>query len=400
MPRLAERYKPKDKCRAKHVVAFIRVFKDRGSIPRTSTIKFMQKNAKLFLFFVLGIFIFGCARLPLKEELPVYNINGAGYYSLLSLCQLKGMSLDYDIYARLVNLSKDNHSISFVVGDNLVLVDKKALLLKNPTEIYEGKIMVPVQFKEEVIAPIFKVVKLPLGSKQTRVIPLIKKVVIDPGHGGRDPGAVSRSGLKEKDVNLDIAKNLADFFRREGIEVVMTRNSDIFIPLGKRVEIANNSKADLFISIHANANKSRSLHGFEVYYVSTTVSDLTRGSYAAKHFNLNLDSSYFASNSQVLKSILWDKLYTYNRAESISLASDICRSAGESLSVRVIGVKDARFEVLRGTRMPAVLVEVGFLSNAKEEQLLRDSSYRKKLSQSIFKGVFDYACKTKEGFGR
>ncbi|MFY9402486.1 MAG: N-acetylmuramoyl-L-alanine amidase [Candidatus Omnitrophota bacterium] len=360
----------------------------------------MRRKAKLFLFFVLGIFIFGCARLPVKESLPVYNINGAGYYSLSSLCQLNGLTLNYDIYTRLVSLTKDSHSISFVVGDNLVLVDKKVFLLKNSIEIYEGKIMVPAQFKEEVVAPIFKVAKLPPSPKQTRVMPLIKKVVIDPGHGGHDPGAVSRGGLKEKDVNLDIAKNLAESFRREGIEVVMTRNSDVFIPLGKRVEIANNSKADLFISIHANANKSRSLHGFEVYYVSSTVSDSDRAAYAAKHFNLNLDSSCFASNSQVLKSILWDMLYTYNRAESIFLASDICRLAGESLNVRVIGVKDARFEVLRGARMPAVLVEVGFLSNAKEEQLLRDPSYRKKLSQSIFEGALNYACKAKEGFGR
>lgn len=351
---------------------------------------------------VLFLFLSGCATAPVKESIPVYSVNGTAYYSLSDLCQSRGISLKYDIYTRTANLTKDSHSISLMVGDNLVLVDRRAFLLKDPVDIYKGMIVVPVQFKDIALAPISRTVKAPVEARKTNLSSLIKRVVVDAGHGGRDPGAVGRSGLKEKDVNLDIARRLAERFRREGVSVVMTRSSDVFIPLGKRVEIANSSRADLFISVHANANRTRSLHGFEVYYVSPTVGDSSRASYAARHFSLNLDSSCFGSNSQVLKSILWDMIYTYNRAESIYLASDICRVTGENLNVRIIGVKDARFEVLRGARMPAVLVEVGFLSNAREEQLLKDGSYREKLSQSIFEGVLNYARKIQfvEGYDR
>ena len=350
-------------------------------------------NKKLLLFLVLIFFIFGCAGLPVKEGLTVYNLNGTAYYSLPALCQLRGISLEYDTFSRTANLIKDNHSIDLMAGDNLILVDKRAVLLKHPVDIYQGMIVVPAQFKELALDPLFKPIKAAAKRKGITLSSCIKKVVIDPGHGGHDPGAVGRTGLKEKDVNLDIAKRLASRFKQEGVEVVMTRNSDVFIPLGKRVEIANSSKPNLFISIHANANRTRSLHGFEVYYVSLTVSDSARASYAARNFSLNLESSCFASHSQALKAILWDMIYTYNRGESIGLASDICRAAGDSLNIRIIGVKDARFEVLRGARMPAVLVEVGFLSNAKEEQLLRDGYYREKISQSILEGVLNYARK-------
>jgi N-acetylmuramoyl-L-alanine amidase len=343
------------------------------------------------ILFAVCFMLAGCATAPVKESLPVYSLNGSSYYPLSALCQSRGISLNYDIYTRTANLIKDNHTIDLMVGDNLVLLDKRALLLKHPVDMHHGMVIVPLQFKELALDPIFKVAGVPVITRKAPLSLFVKKVVVDPGHGGRDPGAVGRTGLKEKDVNLDIAKRLAKRLKQEGVEVVMTRNTDVFIPLGKRVELANNSRADLFISIHANANKTRSGHGLEVYYVSPTVNDSTRALYAAKYSHLNLDNSFFSGDSQTLRAILWDMIYTYNRAESIVLGREICRAAGDSLDIRVIGVKDARFEVLRGARIPAILVEVGFLSNAKEEQLLKDGYYRDKLSQSILEGVFNYA---------
>lgn len=347
------------------------------------------------LLILIALFICGCASVPVKESLAVYNLNGTSYYSLAALCQRRGIVLSYDIFSRTANLTKDNNTIDLMVGDNLILVNKRAVLLSHPVDIYMGMLVVPVKFRELALDPIIKTVKIPAKPSLIPLSSFVKKVVIDAGHGGYDPGAVGRSGLKEKDVNLDIAKRLANRLKQQGVEVVMTRSSDVFIPLGKRVEIANNTKANLFISIHANASKTRSVHGFEIYYVSSSVSDSDRAWHSAKNFHLNLDNSYFASNSQVLKTILWDMLYTYNRGESIALASDICRAVGDNLNVRIIGVKNARFEVLRGARMPAVLVEVGFLSNIREEQLLKDGFYREKLSQSILGGILNYARKLK-----
>src|SRR3989338_5556563 len=143
----------------------------------------------------------------------------------------------------------------------------------------------------------------------------------------------------------------------------MTRSTDKFIPLPRRVDIANNSRADLFVSIHSNANRVRSLNGFEVYYVAPSVNDSNRAMLAAKSAGLNLDSSYFASHSLDLKATLWDMLYTLDRAESIELSRSICRIVHNGLDCRVIGIKGARFYVLKGARMPAVLIEAGFLSN-------------------------------------
>lgn len=352
----------------------------------------------IFIILVFGFYLLtfsGCVTIPVKESLPVYSLNGVTYYALAPLCELRGISLKYDTFSRTANLFKDNHSINLRVGDNLILVDRRAILLNHPVDIYQGAVVVPAQFKEQTVDILFRAVKVTSLRQAGALSSVIKKVVIDAGHGGNDPGARGRTGLREKDVNLDIAKRLAILLRAEGVQVVMTRNSDKFIPLGTRVQITNNSRADLFISIHSNANRAKSLNGFEVYYVSPSINDSKRASYAAKNAYLNLDSSCFASRSQDLKAILWDMLYTYGRAESIGLSRAICSSAGDNLNVRVIGIKDARYEVLRGAQIPAVLVEVGFLSNQNEERMLKNSNYREKLSQSIMEGIRNYARDTR-----
>jgi len=246
---------------------------------------------------------------------------------------------------------------------------------------------VPYKFKEDVLDKLFKEVPsvaLPLA---------IKKVVIDAGHGGNDPGAVGRTGTYEKNINLDIAKRLYSILRQEGIQVVMTRAQDRFVSLPSRVSIANNSGADLFLSIHSNANHVRSLYGFEVYYAGTNADDYKRALWAAQNTPLVFDRSCFAGNSLTLKTILWDMIYAYNRASSVGLARSVCRSVSRSLDCRILGIKGARFYVLKGSRMPAILIEAGFLTNANEERLLKNSAYRQQIAEAIAQGVrsFDEA---------
>jgi N-acetylmuramoyl-L-alanine amidase len=275
-----------------------------------------------------------------------------------------------------------------MVGDNLVLVDGEPKTLHNPVELYQGAVVVSYKFKQDIIDVLFKAsapspeARLPLRS--------IRKIVIDAGHGGSDPGAIGKLGLREKDVTLDIAKRLNSLFKAEGIQVVMTRSTDKFVPLSTRVDIANNSGADLFISVHANANRVSGLNGFEVYYVSTKANDSQRAELAAKEARLNLDDSYFASNSTTLKAILWDMLYTYDRAESIDLARYICRDIDQDVNCRILGIKEANFYVLKGVRVPAVLLEVGFVSNYKEERMLKNDYYRQQIAQAIAQGIENY----------
>jgi N-acetylmuramoyl-L-alanine amidase len=220
----------------------------------------------------------------------------------------------------------------------------------------------------------------------------IKKIVIDAGHGGKDPGTIGKRGLREKDVNLDIAKRLSRLLRSDGVEVIMTRSTDTFVSLERRVDIANNSRADLFISIHSNANRVRRLNGFEVYYISPNVNDSRRALYCAQNAALNLDRSCFSGAPSLnLKATLWDLIHTSNRAESIRLARDVCSVIDSNLNIKVLGIKGAPFYVLKGARMPAILIEAGFLSNSQEERLMKNAYYRQQIAESIEQGIQRYA---------
>jgi N-acetylmuramoyl-L-alanine amidase len=342
------------------------------------------------LSFALCILNFnGCATVPSREAFPTYHINGLAYLPLVSLCESKGINWEYDTFARTVNLSKDFHKINLTVGDTLVLVDGNPVHLKYPVDIYEGMVVVPYKFKEQILESLFKE---NYPSRKTFVhLPTVKKVVIDAGHGGGDPGAIGRSGLREKDINLDLAKRLAQLLRASGVNVVMTRSTDEPVLLSRRVDIANNAHPGLFISIHTNANRVRSLNGFEVYYVSPNVDDSRRALMAAANATLDFDSSCFASDSLDLRATLWDMIYTYNRAASIELARDICKSVDRDLNMQILGIKSARFEVLRDVHMPALLIEIGFLSNNNEERMLRNNYYRQRIAEGIAQGISNYA---------
>jgi len=222
-----------------------------------------MKNKLVFLSLLLLV-ISGCATLPTGENIATYSIGGQTYYPLVSLCDLRGVVMQYEPLLHTVYLSKENKSVNLRAGDSLILVNDSVVHLNYPVDIYQGTIVVPRQFKEEIFDLLFKQITAGHRRLGTGKIKLTK-VVIDAGHGGNDPGAMGRSGLREKDVNLDIARKLSDFLRAEGVATVLTRSSDRFIPLSTRVSIANKSGADLFICIHSNANRSRSLSGLEVY---------------------------------------------------------------------------------------------------------------------------------------
>lgn len=350
----------------------------------------ITKYLKIFIVCIsLVILISGCATISTRENIPTYSISGQTYYPLVSLCDLRGVAMQYEPLIHTAYLSKDNKTVNLRAGDSLVLVNDSILHLSSPVDIYQGTIVVPRQFKDQVFDVLFK----QTAFVQRRASGKIKltKIVIDAGHGGNDPGAIGKSGLREKDVNLDIAKKLSNLLKAEGVQTILTRSSDKFIPLSLRVSIANKSQADLFISIHSNAARSRSLSGFEVYYVAPSVSDAKRAAFTARSTSLNLKNATFASNSQDLKTILWDMIYANSRAESIEFSKTLCKVMDATIDANILGVKNARFQVLKGIRMPGVLVEVGFVSNLNEERLLRTGAYRQKLAQGIVEALRNYS---------
>ena len=348
-----------------------------------------MKNRMVSLFLIV-LFFSGCATIPTGDNIATYSINGATYYPLVTLCDLRGVQLQYDVLLRTVHLNKDAQKVSLRVGDALVLVNDNVLHLNSPVDIYQGTIAVPRQFKEQVFDLLFK--PLVPGHRRAGTAKIkLNKVVIDSGHGGNDPGAIGKNGLKEKDVNLDIAKRLSSLLRAEGVATVLTRSTDKFVPLSTRVSMANHSGADLFISLHSNAARSRSLSGFEVYYVAPSVSDSKRAALTARSTALNLKDAVFSSGTGDLKVIVWDMIYANSRAESIELSRSLCKVMDSSIDANILGVKNARFAVLKGITMPGILIEVGFVSNLNEERLLRTGAYREKLAVGILEGIREYS---------
>ncbi|NWF52565.1 MAG: N-acetylmuramoyl-L-alanine amidase [Nitrospirae bacterium] len=225
-----------------------------------------------------------------------------------------------------------------------------------------------------------------------------RRIVIDPGHGGHDPGAIGPSGLCEKDVVLDIALKLKKILLEDPLnEVFLTRERDIFIPLEERTAIANNKNADLFISIHANANPRRSAKGIETYLLNWT-NDEEAIRVAARENAISFKKmKEMHRQMDVLEMIKNDLMRENKRDESIRLAHYIQRSLTSTLSKSRNrhkrldhGVKQALFYVLFGAKMPSVLVEVSFISNPEEERLLSDDSYRMHIAKAISEGIDIY----------
>ncbi|MBI5238645.1 MAG: N-acetylmuramoyl-L-alanine amidase [Deltaproteobacteria bacterium] len=216
------------------------------------------------------------------------------------------------------------------------------------------------------------------------------RIVLDPGHGGKDPGAIGRRGLKEKDVTLKLSKLLRDRLSKDirASSVITTRDADEFIPLEERTAIANKNDADLFVSIHINASPGRNASGIETYILNIANDEEARK--VAERENATSRKAV-----DDLEYILTDLMKTAKTNDSVLLATAVNGNVVNSLSPRYSGVKSngvkgAPFYVLVGTRMPAILVEVSFISNPVEEKRLRDERYLRAVADGISKGIIEY----------
>jgi N-acetylmuramoyl-L-alanine amidase len=214
----------------------------------------------------------------------------------------------------------------------------------------------------------------------------IRTIVIDPGHGGDEVGARGPGGTLEKDVSLAIARRLRDEIENAlGIQVFLTRNQDAEMDLDARTAIANNYKADLFVSIHANAVRARGARGSEVYFLSYQASDEESRRIA----QMEGAALPVAPGSDVAV-ILWDMAQAEHLEESSALATRIQEALAGVTGSASRGVKQAPFRVLVGATMPAVLVEVAFISNPEEERLLKSASYQAKIARALMRGIARY----------
>ncbi len=339
----------------------------------------------------------------LKKD-PAINLHHERLYvdlekSRLSESIQRRMSID-DTHLKDVRAGQFTPDTVRVVVDIKSFEDYNVFALKNPF-----RIVIDVRGKAEEKAP-------PAPSTETyftgeiegetdsaslvRQLALgVRRVVIDPGHGGRDygaPGAIP--GVHEKDVVLAISKRLAEKIRRDlGLEVIMTRTTDTYLTLEERTAIANTHRADLFISIHANASRNRNAHGIETFFLNLTT-DNESIAVAAR------ENATSEKNISELQEILNDLMRNAKINESSRLATYVQRSMYTNVSAQYNptvnrGVKYAPFYVLLGAHMPSILVEAGFISNPRECRRLTDPEYQKALCNGIVEGIRSFINETK-----
>ncbi|MBD3263528.1 MAG: hypothetical protein GF375_00315 [Candidatus Omnitrophica bacterium] len=320
------------------------------------------------LIIFLSVFFFSaCATTP--GRFPGRSYEAGGYVSLEDFCLKNGFRWGFDTLDDVVNLYSEQKEIKILLNSSLVLLNNSPFSLRNKSLYHRGEIMLPSGLKDLIAQQELKFFKPAFR---------IKTVVVDPGHGGKDPGAVSPWGVKEKDINLRVSRFLKSELERQGYRVVLTRDRDVYLTLRERVNIAKHYDADFFISVHANANTSRKVRGVEIYYLTPSrLNSMERASKLAR-----LEDFYDKRLPHDIKTILWDILLTRNHSLSVEM-SNLLYSTFKNLGFTVKSPRKAPFYVLRFAYVPSVLVEIGYLTNYYEQKTLRKQYYQKQISQGI-----------------
>ena len=285
-----------------------------------------------------------------------------------------------------------------VVLDFLNMQDYKIFPLQNPYRIVidvyapDGKAPVVAKAEPAHKTPANSDYRPPKGSKKMAGSLLeqlgltVRTIMIDAGHGGKDPGAMAH-GLREKDINLKFAKLVGGKLRDKGFHVIYTRSTDVFIPLEKRTAMANAQKADLFLSIHCNANRSSKVNGLETYSLNLAKTDAAVRIAARENA---VDPRAISD----LQFILTDLMVNSKIKESRDLAGDVQSSTikrvRKSYPLKNKGTREAPFYVLMGAKMPSVLVEIGYITNNTESKRLRSDKYLNHLADGIVDGILTY----------
>jgi len=297
---------------------------------------------------------------------------------------------------------KKDDDIEVPVIDNRVIANESQIYDKPVLEEEEddsealAKVKVVSVSDEQIIDDSYAIIDdtetfKDIIPKEKEISKTAKVIVLDAGHGGHDPGAVGPHGTKEKDINLAIVLQLEKLFRKDkNYKVILTRDDDTFIPLVERANIANKNKADLFISVHCNANLNRNASGFEVYFLSEYASDSEAISTETLENSVVALEDKSDEKKTVLQNMLWSMVVNEYINESSELSSFVAAEASGRLKVPNRGLKQANFYVLRGTQMPSILVETAYISNYTEESKLNMGSFQKSAADSIYEGVKKY----------
>ena len=297
-------------------------------------------------------------------EWQVIKVNGHDYLSVDNISKFYGLPAEVVPSGAKIQTDTADHPLEFVSGSREAIINGARSWLCFPVIEQDGKSLISRTDVAKTIEPLVRPHRVPdVGKVQT--------VVLDPGHGGHDKGQVSRYGA-EKDFALDVARKLRPILQAKGLRVVMTREGDYFVPLEVRAKIANSARNSIFVSIHFNAtNDDPNATGFEIFsFTPRGAPSTSDGTVAASSVNMQPGSS----------------------ADAQSLALSVCiyHSLLGQLREYDRGIKRARFAVLRLTKVPAVLIEGGFLTERGESKLISNKDWRAKLAGAIGIGIENY----------
>jgi len=363
----------------------------------------LHLQTRIILFFIC----FCCGNLSLFGEtvkLPLYGKGSYISYSELSpifpelLISSKASSL-------VTQIQSPQGKIQFRLGSSFYTLDDKIIKIPKPALIKNGDFYLPIDMAEAIFLNLiaydfrykFKesdmlvdVPREPVPKKNINV----KAIIIDPGHGGKDPGTSDSVGYFEKDVSLGVAKYLYLYLRKyyPEIRLLLTRKNDVFIELEDRSKQANtllrDTRDSIFISLHCNASLNEKAGGFEIYYLSQNPS-----TEQARETAL-LENKFISPNSNKIVNVIQSQMLssvTQRRSKKLAESIELEYGKGMQNSISTRGVKKADFSVLRGSLMPAVLIEMGYLTNLEESKILKDKNFQKKIARSIIKGIRNYA---------
>src|SRR6184192_1553985 len=298
------------------------------------------------------------------DDWQIIKVSGHDYLSVDNISKFYGLAAEVVSVGGKTQLETVRSPLEFVQGSREVMINGARGWLCFPVIEHDGRILVSRTDLAKTIEPLLRPQRVPNAGK-------VETVVLDPGHGGHDKGALSRYG-SEKDFALDVARTLRPLLQAKGLRVIMTREGDYFVPLEVRAQIANAARNSIFVSIHFNAtNDDPNATGFEIFSFTPLGAPST-------------------SDGAVAPSSLSTQPGTAVDAQSVALSACIYHSMLGHIPEFDRGIKRARFAVLRLTRVPAVLVEGGFLTERGESQLIAKKDWRTKLAQAIGVGIENY----------
>ena len=377
---------------------------------------------KLFIYLYYFLLLFSWSFAGVQQEIKMIGSNNSVlgtieyikeqryYFSLndFSSALLKKNFINKDVQKIVFSLG--NVKIKVTGNISFIIIDDKPYQLKNNIIYKKGIFYAPIDDFLDLLnektgsSYVMDYSSLSIQNKfisqevSTNPVDLYQEkkkwkfdtIIIDPGHGGKDPGAVGYRGTKEKDIVLDVSKRLARKIERNSkTKVILTREEDIFLRLQDRTKFANANEGDLFISIHTNAAEDRRASGFETFLIGPNKNEAAVRVAARENAALELEgfSGKKLTNEDLIKATIAQSAFAAKSEEFASLVQNEIKKRVQS---KDRGVKQAGFYVLMGASMPNVLIELGFISNPNEEKKLNSSSYRDMLATSIYYAVLKY----------